>query len=78
MTSTPAVEAADAALSSKPSPHALWISLVWGILFAKCGLLTEGIIHYNVPIDPAWIWAPTFIAALLLTYFLLRDKTPRG
>ena len=62
--------------ASKPSPHALWISVVWAVLFLKCGLLTEGIIHYKAPIDPIWIWAPTYVAALVLTGFLLSNKSP--
>ncbi len=45
----------------------LWIALVWLILLLKSAILSYAIHHYNAPIGHIWIWAPSIIAAILIS-----------
>lgn len=39
----------------------------WVLILAKCAAVAWAIDHWNVPINPAWIIAPTLLIAALAT-----------
>jgi len=50
------------------------IAVCWVIIIMKCVAVVWLFDHYNVPVSPLWVVAPTVIfAALITVVYLLRD-----
>lgn len=69
----PAAEATPSRKSLKP----LWIALVWFILGTKSALMHYVIAKYAIPFNPAIFWALGLVAAVLITWIILIDRSTR-
>jgi len=50
------------------------IAVCWVIIIIKCAAVVWLFDHYNIPVSPLWVVAPTVIfAALITVVYLLRD-----
>ena len=58
-----------------------WMSLAWLLILAKCVAVPWVIIHWSVPIAPAWVVLPTLTLAVVASVLLLSRfhfGEPRG
>lgn len=52
-----------------------WLAGIWAVILAKCALVWWAMVHWSVPMHPAWIVLPTLLFALLATgvWLVARD-----
>lgn len=44
-----------------------WLAAIWVVILAKCTLVWWAMVHWAVPMHPAWIVVPTLLFAALAT-----------
>lgn len=54
-------------------PRLAWVAIAWVVLTAKVIWLNSVIAAHEMPFNAAWIWAPTLVAALLISWVILRE-----
>jgi hypothetical protein len=55
-------------------PIDAFVVVGWTLILTKCALASFAISHWNVPVDPGYIWWPSVIFGAVCTFLYLRRE----